>query len=49
MLRMDSQGACWESSDLGLTEAQKKALENLQRAYTAEAIPIRMELIVLKV
>ena len=48
MLRMDSQGACWESSSFGLTEAQKKALESLQRAYMAEAIPLRMRTYLLK-
>jgi Spy/CpxP family protein refolding chaperone len=44
MLRMDGQNACWESSDLGLTEAQRKTLEGLQQAYTSEALPLRMEL-----
>jgi len=48
-LRMDSQGPCWESSSLALTEAQKKALETLRRAYMAEAIPIRMGLFALKI
>jgi len=45
MLRSDSQDACWQSSDLALSEAQKKELENLQRAYSAEAMPLRRELI----
>jgi len=40
----DSQGACWQSSDLVLTEAQTKALGNLQCAYVAEATPLRKEL-----
>jgi Spy/CpxP family protein refolding chaperone len=48
-LRMDSQGTCWESSSLALTEAQKKALETLRRAYMAEAMPIRTELFALRV
>ena len=48
-LRMDSQGTCWESSSLALTEAQKKALETLHRAYMAEAIPIRTGLFALKI
>jgi CheY-like chemotaxis protein len=48
-LRMDSQGTCWESSSLALTEAQKKALETLRRAYMAEAIPIRTGLFALKI
>ena len=45
MLRSDSQESCWQSSDLVLSEAQKKELENLQRAYSAEAMPLRRELI----
>jgi hypothetical protein len=45
MLRMDSQEACWQSSDLALSEAQRKELENLQRAFSAEATPLRRELI----
>ena len=48
-LRMDSQGTCWESSSFALTEAQKKALETLRRAYMAEAIPIRTGLFALKI
>ena len=48
-LRMDSQGTCWESSSLALTEAQKKALEILRHAYMAEAIPIRTGLFALKI
>jgi Spy/CpxP family protein refolding chaperone len=48
-LRMDSQGTCWESSSLTLTEAQKKALETLHRAYMTEAIPIRTGLFALKI
>jgi DNA-binding response OmpR family regulator len=48
-LRMDSQGTCWESSSLALTEAQKKALETLRRAYMAEAMPIRTELFALRI
>jgi CheY-like chemotaxis protein len=43
-LRMDGQDAYWKSSDLDLTEAQKKTLEGLQRAYASEALPLRMEL-----
>jgi len=38
-LRSDSQEACWQSSDLALSEAQRKDLEKLQRAYSAEATP----------
>jgi CheY-like chemotaxis protein len=43
-LRMDGQDAYWKYSDLDLTEAQKKTLEGLQRAYASEALPLRMEL-----
>ena len=48
-LRMDSKGTCWESSSFALTDAQKKALEALRRAYMAEAIPIRTGLFALKI
>jgi CheY-like chemotaxis protein len=48
MLRSDSQDACWKSSDLVLTEEQKRALESLQRDYTAEAVPLRRELMSLR-
>jgi Spy/CpxP family protein refolding chaperone len=48
-LRMDGQGTCWGSSSLALTEAQKRALETLHRAYMAEAIPIRTGLFALKI
>jgi CheY-like chemotaxis protein len=48
MWRMRGQEACWQSSDVALTEAQTKALEGLQRDYTVEAIPLRGELISLK-
>jgi hypothetical protein len=48
MLRMDGQNDCWESTDLGLTEAQEKALEGLQRVYALEALPLRIELMSLR-
>jgi len=48
-LRMDSRGTCWESSSLALTEAQKKALESLQRAYQEELAPKYRELMTLRV
>jgi DNA-binding response OmpR family regulator len=48
VLRSDSQDACWKSSDLVLTEEQKRALETLQRDYTAEAVPLRRELMSLR-
>jgi hypothetical protein len=38
-LRTDSQERCWKTPSVGLTEEQIKALENLQRAYQAEATP----------
>ena len=47
--RMDSQGRCWKSSSFGLTEEQIKALENLQRAYQAEATPKYRELMTLRI
>jgi len=47
-LRMDSRGTCWESSSLTLTEAQKKALETLQRAYQEEFAPRYRELMTLR-
>jgi len=48
-LRTGSQGTCWDSSSFTFTEAQKKALETLRRAYMAEAIPIRTGLFALKI
>ena len=48
MMRMDSQESCWQTSDLALTEAQIKTLENLQRGYSAEAMPLRRELMSLR-
>src|SRR4030067_1253876 len=48
MLRPDSQGASWKSSDLVLTEEQTRALESLQRDYTAEASILRRELMSLR-
>jgi CheY-like chemotaxis protein len=47
-LRMDSQGRCWKSSSFGLTKEQIGALENLQRAYQAEATPKYRELMTLR-
>ncbi len=44
MLKMDGQGFYWRFSDLGLTEAQKEALESLLRAYVSEALPLRIKL-----
>src|SRR3990172_7779308 len=43
MLRPDSHGACWKSSDLVLTEEQTRTLESLQRDYAAMALPLRRE------
>jgi hypothetical protein len=45
----DRQGACWEFSTFALTEAQKKTLETLRRAYMAEVIPMRRELFALRI
>jgi hypothetical protein len=44
MLKMDGQGFYWSFSHLGLTEAQKKTLESLLRAYVSEALPLRIKL-----
>ncbi len=49
ILGADDHGANWRSSPLNLTEVQKKSLENLHRAYMAEATPIRMGLLALKI
>jgi Spy/CpxP family protein refolding chaperone len=46
--KMDGQAACWQSSDLGLTEEQTKALETLQHDYMAEAWLLRRELLPLR-
>ena len=48
MFRTEGQGACWQSSELDLTEEQIKVLEALQHAYLAEAAPLRRELIPLR-
>ncbi len=48
ILKTDGEGACWQSSPLGLTEHQIKALENLQHAFMAEAMPLRRELMSLR-
>ena len=48
ILGMDRQEACWQSSDLALTEAQTKTLEGLQCAYMAEAMPLRKELVAIR-
>jgi Spy/CpxP family protein refolding chaperone len=48
-LRMDNQRARGQSSFFTLTENQKKVLEILHRTYTAEAMPIRKELLVLRI
>ena len=48
ILKMDDQGVCWQSFPLSLTEHQIKALENLQYAFMAEAMPLRRELMSLK-
>jgi len=48
-LRMESQETCLESLSPSLTEDQKKALESLHRTYMAEAMPIRTELLALRI
>jgi Spy/CpxP family protein refolding chaperone len=48
ILRMGRQKDCWQSPHLALTEEQTKALEALQHAYTAEAMPLRRELLPLR-
>ena len=48
MLRTDSQKACWQFPDLGLTEQQTKSLESLQHDYTPEAMPLQRELLPLR-
>ena len=48
MLRSDGQDPYSQSSPLGFTEYQIKALENLQHAFIAEATPLRSELISLR-
>ena len=48
ILRMDGQIDCWESANLGITEAQEKVLEGLQKAYMLEASPLRIELMSLR-
>jgi Spy/CpxP family protein refolding chaperone len=46
ILRMGEEGECGQSP--ALTEEQAKALEALQHAYMAEAMPLRRDLIVLR-
>ncbi len=48
-LRMDSQGRCWKSPSIGLTEEQIGVLESLQRDYQAEATPKYRELMTLRI
>jgi len=47
-LKKESRGAFWQSSSIGLTEAQGKELESLQQAFIAEAMPLRRELMSLR-
>ncbi len=49
ILGADDHETNWGSSPLNFTEAQKKSLEDLRRAYMAEATPIRMGLFALKI
>jgi len=48
-LRKDSQGMRMKPPALDLTEKQAKTLDTLRRAYMAEAMPIRTELLALKI
>jgi len=47
-LRMESQGLCWKSPSLGLTEEQIKAFESFQRAYQTDITPKYRELMTLR-
>src|SRR4030043_80300 len=47
-LKKESRGAFWQSSSLGLTEAQGKELGSLQQVFIAEAMPLRGELMSLR-
>jgi cell division protein FtsB len=49
VLRADGQRVNQRSSSLNLTEAQKKSLEELRRTYAKEAIPMRTNLLALKI
>lgn len=44
-VKMEGYGAFWQSSSLGLSEAQIKELESLRKAFMAEAMPLRREII----
>jgi hypothetical protein len=47
-LKKENRGFFWQSSSIGLTEAQGKELESLQQAFIAEAMPLRRELMSLR-
>ena len=47
-VKKEGYRAFWQSSSLGLSEAQMKALESLQNTYVAEAMPLWRELMPLK-
>ena len=48
-LRMDRPGMHKPPAALDLTQEQAKTLETLRRTYVAEAMPINMELLALKI
>jgi Spy/CpxP family protein refolding chaperone len=48
-LRTESQEMCLESLLPSLTKDQVKTIESLRRTYMAEAMPIRMELLALRI
>jgi Spy/CpxP family protein refolding chaperone len=47
--KKESGGAFWQSPSVGLTEAQEKELESLQQAFMAETMPLRRELMSLRI
>lgn len=46
--KAEGRGTFWQSPSIGLTETQRKKLENLQQAFIAEAMPLRRELMSLR-
>jgi hypothetical protein len=47
-LKKESREVFWQSSSIGLTEAQGKELESLQQAFIADTMPLRRELMSLR-
>jgi CheY-like chemotaxis protein len=48
MLKAEGPEACWQSSDLALTETQIKSLGGLRSDYAVETMPLRRELFSLR-